>query len=357
MGPNYAMTTLFVVPTGNTLPTGSARTFDLNPVLAQFGVFDAAGVAATTGTLGTSKSMLLAQGRLEDVDSDGNRLGTKKAGPIFKEKVKNFYKVTASATSQEQVITINNFAQIHPDETISLSVRLRSRFIDSSFAQAIGLLKSITYNTPCGECGDAPCTELTPEQIEDMVDFFVGQGNAHSQLSQFVTFSKTGSGATAALVLTAKPVPQLKPNSPWMYTNSFELDKVSMNAYFYTGVPVTSDMLVHDRCKNIADVATTQKPIFPRGLKEQIRAEEIRFNSYQNVNKTMFDDPDWNNFISYADASTYTQYFIEFEPNTPLQYVDHNNMTEWARIAAPTGQEANIEALLEAFLGAFPEIY
>lgn len=40
MGPNYVMTTLFVVPTSNTLLSGSNKTFNLSRTTGQFGLFD-----------------------------------------------------------------------------------------------------------------------------------------------------------------------------------------------------------------------------------------------------------------------------------------------------------------------------
>lgn len=424
MGPNFAMTTLFVVPTANTLLSGTARSYELNRAVGQFGIFTDAGTTADAAgdVTAANKYITINQARLEDLTTDANKLGTKKSGPIYREKVKNFYKVTASTTNTEQVITISGFDNIRPDETVSLSTRLRSQWIDASYAQSIGLLKTLTYHTPCGTCGDEPCTELTADQIEDMVDYFMTEGNADSKLSQFVTFAKnisitvasdadfsvgeavTASGgpgtgtvvsknsnvivvsttstdittdfagnlvpavgsataisavsnATVGLTITAKAVAQLKPNSPWMYTNPFELDKVTINAYIYKGAETSQDNIVADRCENIATVATTTTPVYPRGLAAQIKADEIRFHSYQSTNKVVFDDPDYNNFVTYVDAATYTQYFIEFASATPNQWQDDVEMTEWVRIAVPTGNETTIEAILEAFLGSFPELY
>src|SRR5690606_19466397 len=75
-------------------------------------------------------------------------------------------------------------------DTVTLSVRLRGDMIDNSYSQKIGILKSLTYQTRCSTCSDEPCTELTADEIETMVDSFVAEGNAEPTLSSHVSFAK-----------------------------------------------------------------------------------------------------------------------------------------------------------------------
>ena len=424
MGPNYVMTTLFVVPTSNTLLSGSNKTFNLSRTTGQFGLFDNTNTTldAAGDVTANTKYIQIAQARKEDLNNDGIKLPTKKSGPIYKDKVVDFYKVTASTTSLEQIVKISGFDNIPVQDTVTLSVRLRGDMIDNSYSQKIGILKSLTYQTRCSTCSDEPCTELTADEIETMVDSFVAEGNAEPTLSSHVSFAKeivinvasaadfsvgeavtcstgTGTGTVVSvnvnaitvsttsakgtftgnlvpavgsasaigsvvntgvkLSITAKPVPQYGPNSTWAYTNPFVQDKVTINAYFYQGAPTSMDSVVSNRCVNIATITTTQDPVYPRGLAAQIKEMEVRYHSYQSLNKTIYDDMDWNgSFVSYVDAATYTLYFIEYKtlPGTDWSTTG-TEMTATARIAVPTGAEATIEAILEAFLGSFPERY
>lgn len=95
------LTTLFVLPSGNTLPTtGSTDAL----TAGQFGVYRNDYSVATTGNIGASPYIYLAQGRIEVVPG----LGSKRSDKIYVNNLIEWYKVPAISTSQVQVTAIGN---------------------------------------------------------------------------------------------------------------------------------------------------------------------------------------------------------------------------------------------------------
>ena len=141
---DFSLTTLFVVPVGNTLPT-TGSTENLND--GQFGVFkDNARTAGTAGNLGTANFIQFAQGR----PSLG--LGTKISDKIKTTKVKKWYKITGNGSASNEIWQFTNFSAAC-GESITLTLRGHSSYLDTiSFN---GFTRSYTIQTPCCDWGSA----------------------------------------------------------------------------------------------------------------------------------------------------------------------------------------------------------
>lgn len=186
------LTTLFVVPNNNTLPTttdGTVLTADLDETVGQFGVFNKSGIPVTNSTIGTNPFMF-AQGRLEDVSRDGMKLGTKKSPLIYPSKVKNFYKIISEDTVRTQITKLSAFGDLKCEENYSLTLRVRENMADNAFAPSIGLTKTLTIKTPCCDCGGDPCATLDAAAVEAVIDELITKGNGQEDLARYLTFSK-----------------------------------------------------------------------------------------------------------------------------------------------------------------------
>ena len=100
----YSLTTLFVVPVGNVLPTtGSTQ----NLTAGQFGVFkDDARTIANNGNIATAKFIQFFQGHEATI---GASIGSKPSDRIKASKVKRWYKVSGNATAANEIWTVSDF--------------------------------------------------------------------------------------------------------------------------------------------------------------------------------------------------------------------------------------------------------
>lgn len=180
---DFSLTTLYVLPNGNVAPLNFKRE-NLKPT--QFGIFNSRYKAVTTAAeVGTSPYVVFGQGRIENVPS----LTHKYSDKIFKDSVIEWYKTTASPTNKNQ-ITYAGFDGVDntktlkagPDEQYSLTVRLRSLYIDNAYAY--GLTRTVTVTTPCGEACGADCTEIDPRILADL---FAEGLNKEPLLQKFIT--------------------------------------------------------------------------------------------------------------------------------------------------------------------------
>jgi hypothetical protein len=340
---DFSLTTMFVVPADNTLPTTGGPQ-DLTP--GQFGVFDNKYAVAVAGTIANKPYIYLAQGRTVDVPG----LGSKRSDKISKLKVTDWYKVVAEPDKLNQITEISDFT-IECGKTLSITLRLHSNYINTAYFN--GLTRSVTIPTPCCECDADPCVALDPEAT---IDLAVAALNADERLKDFVVASKSGTGATAKLVLTGKDLVPLQSNSSDPNAFPFQNDRLWFRAFVYEGAPTSQDDVVYDRCDQVGTVTVVQRATYAHGSAEETKILERRYFSYQAKNKHIFGNNSYNEFQSEVVADTYYDlYYIKFQLFEEDTWYQGAGLDSAVVIAVPTGTNAAIETLLEVYLGAAAE--
>lgn len=343
---DFSLVTLFVVPTGNTLPT-TGSTSDLTP--SQFGVFLQDYTVATTGNIGAAKYIYLAQGR--NVTLPG--VGSKRSDKIRALDLVEWYKVPAVKTFSPEVVVINNFT-VQCGESITFTFRLHSSYIDNGFFN--GLQKSYTVQAPCCACGVDPCTNL---DVTALIDALIAKISNESvvqaySINRFLSFQRVGSGNSASLVVTGKALDVYgQPCDIAAYP--YEFDRLWFRAFVFPGAATTQDFQIVDNCDLAATVAVTQRATYPSGTSAEIIQLEKNSYSYQALHKHLFRNAIFNNaFQSEVVAGTfYDTYVLKFrEFGDQSTWQDKVSEDFLAIIAVPNGQTATLETLLVTYLGA-----
>lgn len=346
----YSLTTMFVVPVGNTVPT-TLSTEDL--VAGKTGIFLPNYAVATALNVAGAEYIYIAQGRQEPYLT-----GSKRSDKIAATKVVEKYKVIGGGSAQNQITHVSGF-QAKCEEELVVTLRLHSYYIDTAFYN--GLTRSVVVKAPCCDCGGDPCEGLDATAHEAVVDSFVSKINAEPTLKDFVTASKSGTGLSAVLVITGKPV---KNDNKSLYAsdlaaNPFQKDRLIFRTYAYKGAPTTADFLDTNTCETAATVEVQQRSTYgPKNSAAEIRQMQEYYHSYQSIHKDLFSNPGWNQ--TYED-------FIDNTKNYHLLYIKfkelggddsvavEDKITETVIIAYPTDNNTDIETILETYLGAFPE--
>lgn len=347
---DFSLTTLFVVPVGNTVPTTTA-TEDL--VAGKTGIYRNDYSVATAGNVAAASYIYVVQGRQEPYLT-----GSKKSDKIAVSNVVEKYKVIGGGSAQNQVTQVSAL-QAKCEEEIVLTLRLHSYYIDLGFYN--GLTRSLVVKAPCCDCGGDPCEGLDAAGHEALIDAFVAKGNAEPMLSQYLTFSKSGTGLSAILVITGKPV---KNDNKSLYAsdlaaNPFQKDRLIFRTYVYKGPATTADFLDTDACVSAGTVSVTQRSTFgPKGSAAEVRQMQEYYHAYQNIQKELFTQPGWNQtYEDFVDnTKNYHLLYIKFkELDGDNGVATDDKITETVIIAYPTDNATDIETILETFLGAFPE--
>lgn len=343
---DFSLTTLFILPSGNSLPT-TGTTSDLTP--SQFGVFLQDYTVATTGNIAAAKYIYLAQGR--NVVLPG--VGSKRSDRIKLSDVVEWYKVPAVKTFNPEIITINNFT-VQCGESVTFTFRLHSSYIDTGFFN--GLQKSYTVQAPCCACGVDPCTNL---DVTALLDALIAKIQAESvvqaySINRFLSFQRVGSGNNASLVVTGKLLDVYgQPCDIAAYP--FEFDRLWFRAFVFPGAATTQDFEVYDACDLAASVAVTQRATYPSGISTEITQLEKNFYSYQALHKHLFRNAIFNNaFQSEVVAGTFydTYYLRVLEPAERNVWGDYVPQNFSILLAVPNGQTSTLETLLTTYLGA-----
>ena len=341
---DFSITTVFVVPSGNTLPT-TGSTQDLAP--GQFGIFDNAYAPATAGTVASEPYIYLAQGR--SVGEPSN-LGSKRSDKIYTKNIKKWYKVTAEQQIPNEILEFSAF-NVKCEEDLTLTLRLMSNYINVGFYN--GLTRSFWVKAPCCDCGGDPCDTVDAAGIQAIVDEFVAKINADTLVSKFVIAERIGTGATSKVRVNGKVLDKYgNPCEP----NSFiyEFDRLTFWGYAHKGPATTQDLEVPDICDSFATVSYLQRAQYGRGSGAEIFEMEKRYYSYQTTHKHIFDESAFNGaFISLTNtAAYYDTYYLEFREEDDDDFMDVSKQSEAVFLAVPTGATAGIEAILVAFAGA-----
>lgn len=336
---DFSLTTLFVVPVGNSLPTTGSTT-DL--AVGQFGVFGDNYVASTAGNIANEPYIYLAQN--EGIAG----LPTKRSDKISKNHIVEWYKVTAESDIHYQVTEVSNF-KVQCGEQLSLTLRARSNYIDSAFYN--GLTRSVTVNAPCCDCGADPCTDLDPQALVDQI---IEKAKQDQYLNKFFTFQRFGSGTNSVLRITGNPL-DVYGNPCDIAAYPHEYDRMWFRAFIYDGAETTQDFLTEDLCEKAGTVTVTQRASYLRGTSEEIKQLEKNFYSYQAAYKHLFRMAGYNGaFVSrVVDGTFYDTYVIKFrEYDTQVTWAHKVDEDATVIVAFPTTAGSGFETVMTAYLGA-----
>jgi hypothetical protein len=341
---DFSLTTLFV-STGSTVAT-TGSTQDLTA--GQVGIFLPDYAVATAGNIPTAKYVYIAEGRIEQIPG----LPTKRSDKISAAKVIEWYKVTAVSNVPTQVQAISGW-NLECSEQITFSFVLHSSYIDTGFFN--GLTKSFVINTPCCNCGDNPCADVTGAALQTFVDQAAAKGNLDPQLSQFLIFSRFGTGSNSQLYITEKPL-TVYGNPCDFEAYPWEYDRLWFRAFVIKGPVTTQDFIVSDVCDIVATSTVIQRSDYPSGSSAEIQQLEKNLWSYQvNQFKHLYKYNSWNQaFVSYVTPGQYYDtYYIKYFPYDEYLNVWNPGVPQDSTVilAFPTGATA-FNTIMTAYLGA-----
>lgn len=345
---DQVLTTMFVVPTANTLPTTGSTN---NLTSGQFGIFLPDNTPATVGTVGAAKYIYLAQGR--NVYSPVE--GSKKSDWIVGENVIRWYKVLGSLSANNQVTEITSLTA-GCNENVSITLRLDSYYIRAAYFN--GLTRSVMVTTPCCDCGGNPCDTLAAADVEATMQALAQAINDDEILSLYVTAGTNGSGATTSIWIQGLPINVYGQGTSADLTNfPYQYDRVYFWTFVYSGPELTTDYNVINACDTVATTTIIQRASFaPSGAPSEVEQLEKDHFYNQADFREIFANVNFNpEFDSYVDSAlAYDYYYINFwEPIITGRDIGVTRKDEWTCLAIPQGaaSEAGTLAILTAFLG------
>jgi hypothetical protein len=346
---DFSLTTLFVVPVGNVLPS-SGSTQDLTA--GQFGIYTNNYAVATVGNIAAAPYFYLAQGRVNTYLQ-----GSKRSDKISANNVSEWYKVTGNPVAANQVTEVGDFT-VKPGEIVTLTLRAFSSYIDTLYFN--GFTRSVTVNAPCLACGEDPCTDVDVPALIDELIIKLRQkapGNNPDNISfdTFYQFQRVGNDQNAKLVISGKPLtvygqPCDVAAFPWEY------DRMYFRTFIFSGPATTADFIVADPCNQVAQAVITQRSSYVSGTSAEIQQLEKNFYSYQaGYLKHLYRMVGYNeNFESWVtDGTTYDTLYIKFNEYDKSAYKWGDYIIEDSQviIAAPQALTQDILDVLEAALG------
>jgi hypothetical protein len=354
---DFSLTTLFVVPVGNTLPSSGSTQ---NLTAGQFGIFRSDYSVANAGNIAAKPYFYLAQGRTNTY-LQGSKRSDKIAGCIdgtCKSNVTEWYKVSGCPLPATQVTDVSGW-NVQCGDIVTLTLRAHSSYLDTLYFN--GFTRSVTVQAPCCECGGDPCVNV---DVPALIDQFIYQltlqapGNNPDNINfnDFYQFQRIGNDANAILRISGKPLTKYgQPCDvaafPWEY------DRMWFRTFVYSGPATTADFIVADACNIVADAQVTQRASYPSGTSDEIKQLEKNFYSYQaGYLKHLYRMAGYNeNFESWvSDGTTYDTFYIKFNEYDKSAYSwgDYIKEDSMVIIAAPQALSAAIQAVLEAGLGS-----
>jgi hypothetical protein len=356
---DFSLTTLFVVPVGQTALPSSGSTQDLTA--GQVGFFKNDYSLATAGNIAAAPYFYAAQGRANTY-LQGSKRSDKIKGSS---NVTEWYKVSGCATPAVQITDVSGWSAQCGD-SVSLTLRGHSSYLDTLYFN--GFTRSVTVQAPCCDCGADPCTDV---DVPALIDQFIAKLNQEAPganpdnitLSDFYSFERIGNDASAVLRISGKPLTKYgQPCDvaafPWEY------DRMWFRTFVYAGPATTADFIVADNCDIVATANVVQRSSYPTGTSEEIAQLEKNFYSYQaGYLKHLYRMNGYNgNFETYvSEGVIYDTYYIKFNEidKSAYQWGDYNHLDSTVIIAVPNadtvgnaGIAAAVEAVLVAGLGA-----
>jgi hypothetical protein len=350
---DFSLTTLFVATTGTLATTGGPQ----NLPGGQLGIFNPDYTVADTGTIAAQPYIYIAEGRIEVIPG----LGSKRSDKIAANRIIEWYKVTAVKNADTQISQIGSW-NIECDQEITFTFVLHSNYIDSGFFN--GLTRSVVVKSPCCNCGANPCATITGTDIDNLIDQAVAKINlvtsnspivAGNDLSRFIVASRVGTGSSALLVITEKPL-DVYGNPCDFEAYPWEYDRLWFRAFAVNGPFTTQDFEVYDSCNIAATVTVNQRSAYLNGTSGEIAQLEKNLYSYQSsMFKSLYSNNAWNQaFTSYVVAGTYYDtYYIKYYPYGDVDAVWNPGVVqdETVIIAIANGSTSAWDTLINAYLG------
>ena len=348
---DFSLTTLFVVPVGNTLPsTGSTE----NLTAGQVGFFRSDYTVANAGNITGKPYFYVAQGR-----TNTYLQGSKRSDKISSTatNVTEWYKVVGNPVPANQVTDISNWT-VTPGTDVTITLRGFSSYLQTLYFN--GFTRSVTVKGACLACGDNPCADV---DVPALIDAFIAKFEAHAPgnnpdniyFTQFYQFQRIGNDQNAILRISGKPLTKYgQPCDvaafPWEY------DRFYFRTFVYAGPATTADFIVADSCNMVADAEVTQRSSYVSGTSAEIQQLEKNFYSYQaGYLKHLYRMVGYNeNFESWVtDGTTYDTYYIKFNnyDKSAYEWGDYIQEDSTVIIAAPQSVSSGIQTVLAAALG------
>jgi len=353
---DFSLTTLFVVPVGQTSLPSSGSTQDLTA--GQVGIFNSNYATVTAGTIAAAPYVYIAQGR-QNTYLQGSKRSDKISGKLNTgsgQNVTEWYKVSGNLTATTQITDVTSF-NVQAGEDVTLTLRAHSSYLDTLYFN--GFTRSVTVAAACLACDGDPCASV---DVNALINAFIVKLNAGSTginpdnitLSKFYTFTNVG-GTT--LRITAKPLTVYgQPCDVAAFP--YEYDRMFFRTFVTPGPATTADFIVDDSCNVVATATITQKASYPKGISAEIAQLEKNFYSYQaGYLKHLYRMNGYNeNFETYIAAGiAYDAFYIKFNEYSKSEYSfgDYIVQDSTVIIAAQAGAAAStaIQTVLVAALG------
>ena len=355
---DFSLTTLFVVPVGNTLPS-SGSTQDLTA--GQVGIFTSDYTVATAGNIASYPYFYIAQGRVNTYlqgSKRSDKISGCPTGSSCKTNVTEWYKSLGCATPVNQVTDVVDFT-VKCGEIVTLTLRGFSSYLNTLYFN--GFTRSVTVNAPCCDCGGDPCTDTdVPALIDSLIlkleSHAPGDNPDNIYLSQFYQFQRLGDDQSAFLRITGKPLTAYGQPCD-IAAFPFEYDRFYFRTFIFSGPATTADFIVDDPCNKVAQPVIIQRSNYAVGTSAEVQQLEKNFYSYQaGYLKHLYRMNGYNeNFESWVtDGTIYDLYYIKFNEydRSAYQWGDYIMEDSMAIIAVPESETSAIEAILVAGLGA-----
>lgn len=359
---DFSLTTLFVVPVGQTSLPSSGSTQDLTA--GQVGFFRNDYSIATAGNIAAAPYFYVAQGR-QNTYLQGSKRSDKikgcPSGSGCSSNVTEWYKVSGCGTPAVQITDVTNW-NVQCGEIVTLTLRGHSSYLDTLYFN--GFTRSVTVQAPCCDCGADPCADVNTNALINQFIYQLnlaapGNNPDNITLSDFYTFQNIGG---TILRISGKPLTKYgQPCDiaafPWEY------DRMYFRTFVYQGPATTADFIVADNCDIVANPVVVQRSSYPTGTAEEIAQLEKNFYSYQaGYLKHLFRMNGYNeNFETYVSTGViYDTYYIKFNQydRSAYQWGDYIYEDSMVILAAPNaatvgnaGIATAVEAVLEAALG------
>lgn len=350
---DFSLTTLFVVPVGQTSVPSSGSTQDLTA--GTVGIFDQNYATVTAANAAAAKYLYIAQGRANTYLQGSKRSdkisGSENAGSGS--NVTEWYKVSGCSQVSNQITDVTDF-KVQCGEVLTLTLRAHSSYIDTLYFN--GFTRSVTVQAPCCECGGDVCVDvdanaLINQLIAKLEQQAPGNNPDNVSFNSFFTFENVGG---TKLRIHGKPLTKYgQPCDvaafPWEY------DRMYFSTFVYDGPATTADFIVADACNIVATASVIQTSNYPSGTADEFKQLEKNFYSYQaGYLKSLYRMGGYNeNFESYVtDGTVYDSYYIRFNQydKAAYQWGDYIMQDSTVIIAVPNATTSGIAALIEPIL-------
>ena len=360
---DFSLTTLFVVPVGQTTFPSSGSTQNLTA--GQVGFFGTISgtpyTALTSANIASTPYFYVAQGRTNTYlqgSKRSDKISGKNNTSGTGSNVTEWYKVTGCPTAATQVTDVDGW-NVKCGDIVTLTLRAHSSYIDTLYFN--GFTRSVTVQAPCCDCGGNPCDTV---DVPALIDQFILKLNQKApginpdniSFSTFYQFQRIGNDENAILRISGKPL--TKYGQPCdVAAFPYEYDRMYFRTFVYSGPATTADFIVADNCNIVATPVITQRASYPDGTSDEIKQLEKNFYSYQaGYLKHLYRMVGYNeNFESWvSDGTTYDTYYIKFNEynKSEYQWGDYIMEDSTVIIAVPVGTAStNLSAILTPALG------